>query len=475
MLPEPGIPEPKEHVSNGYHRRRSIFPGLLLIVLGTIFLLRRVDPALEIGHIVRVYWPLLFILWGVSKLIDHVIAQRSGQDRAPLLSAGEAALLAVLAFVLIMFVSRDWVHDRFPGLDIELAPFQKSFTQSHELAPQTIPEGAHVTIETARGNITVRGTSGHELRAAVNESAPGDDESAANERMNHVQVVIEQSGNGYVVRPVRQDEFHFGVGAGVAVGVDLDVQVPKTSSVTLHTARGDIHASDIGGGLDARTDAGDLEIHDAGADVVAQMATGRTEITGIAGNLVLKGRGNDVDVSDVKGDATVDGLFFGTTAVRKAAKTTRIVSPWANLTIEQLSGRLEIDSSDIELSDVGGAAKIQTHNKDVTVENVAGQLDIVSSHGDVKVSYATPPTAALNVTNDSGGVDVTLPAKSSFQIAAYSRSGEVDSDFEDPALRSAGESENGQLNGQYGGKSGMPGPKITITTSYGTIQLNKSS
>jgi Putative adhesin len=106
---------------------------------------------------------------------------------------------------------------------------------------------------------------------------------------------------------------------------------------------------------------------------------------------------------------------------------------------------------------------------------VAGQLDIVSSHGDVKVVYSTPPAAPLNITNDTGGVDVTLPEKSSFQIAAFSRSGQVDSDFEDPSLKTTDESEDGRLNGQFGGKSGTPGPKITITTSYGTIELHKGS
>jgi DUF4097 and DUF4098 domain-containing protein YvlB len=463
-----------------------------LIVLGLIFLLHRLDPAFGIGYLARIYWPFLIILWGIAKLIDHFAAQRSGQVGPPLLSGGEAALLAILAIVLIAFGLRDWFQGRIPGLHLvdlepshqsysqslkvthrlrfaDLVPFRQSFSQSRELTPRTIAAGSHVAIETARGDITIRGSEGNDLRVSVNESARGENESAADDRMKDVEVVIEQTGNGYSIHPLHQNDF------SDTVGVDLDVQMPKTASVTLHTLHGDINASAIAGVLEARTENGDIDIHDAGSDVAAQTQWGGARITGVAGNVALKGRGSDVEIADVAGDVTLDGPFVGSTIVRKVKGTTRVASPWADLTIAQLTGRLEMDSGDIQLSDVAGLARLQTHNKDIDAENVAGQLDIFNSHGDVKVVYANAPREALNITNDSGEVDVTLPGKSSFQISAFSRSGEVDSEFEDPSLKTTGEEKDGRLDGQFGAKSGAPLPKITITTSYGTISLRKSS
>jgi hypothetical protein len=68
-------------------------------------------------------------------------------------------------------------------------------------------------------------------------------------------------------------------------------------------------------------------------------------------------------------------------------------------------------------------------------------------------------------------VDLTLPAKSNFEISAISRSGEIQSDFEAPSLKPADENGTSALSG----KVGSPGPKISIVTSYGTIYLRKSS
>jgi DUF4097 and DUF4098 domain-containing protein YvlB len=441
----------------------------LLIVLGAIFLIHRLDPSFAIGHLARFYWPLLFVLWGVAKLIDHFAAERMGQQRAPLLSGGEAALLILLAIVLIGFGTHDWVHERAPWLHVDVPVFRDNYSQSREAAPQEIPPGSHVTIETARGNITVNGRGGNEIRVSANESASGDDERTADERMRQVNIVVEKSGNGYIVHPMHQG------GYGATVRADLDVQLPKSASVTLHTSHGDLSVSEISGVLDAITDSGDVEIHNAGSDVAVQTQKGDVRIDRVAGSVELKGRGDDVEINDVTGSVTLDGAYVGSTVVRKVGGITRIVAPWAELTIAQLTGRLEMDSGDIHLSDAGGAARIQTHNKDIETENVAGQIDISNSHGDVKVTYAQPPREALNITNDSGEVEVTLPSRSSFLISAFSRSGEAESDFSDPLLHTTGEEQNGRLEGQVGGKFGMPGPKITITTTYGTISLRKSS
>ena len=72
------------------------------------------------------------------------------------------------------------------------------------------------------------------------------------------------------------------------------------------------------------------------------------------------------------GDATFEGEFFGPIRVRNVTKTTRYASEKADLTLVHMTGRLELDSGEIDVSDVSGSAKLTTHDKDMDVENVAG-------------------------------------------------------------------------------------------------------
>ena len=138
-------------MSNGGRQRSSIFTGLLLIVLGILFLLARFHPDLRIWHLFWRFWPVLIIL---AKLVDHLSAQRAGDARPPLLTGGEAALLVLLVFVLAGMGIYTKIHERNPNLNIDLDVFNHKTSQSEELPPKTIPAGAHVMVTTALGSIT---------------------------------------------------------------------------------------------------------------------------------------------------------------------------------------------------------------------------------------------------------------------------------------------------------------------------------
>jgi DUF4097 and DUF4098 domain-containing protein YvlB len=457
-------------VSNGelpqQPQRSSIFAGLLLILLGALFLLHRFDPDLGIGHLIARYWPVLLIVWGVAKLFDHVSAQRAGRARPPVLSGGEAALLVLLVVVLGWIWVVDFIHMKHPQLEADgIGLFSHRHSDNEVLPSQSVPAGAQVTVQTGHGDLTIHAGDVNEIRVEVNKSGSAPSESSARERMKGVRVVIEHSDAGYIVHPVNQEQ------ASGNVSVDLDVELPKRVTLIATSARGDISISGIGGAISASTQNGDIAIHDAGSDVNVQLQKGDVRVSDVPGNLRISGKGSQIDISDVAGDALIEGDFFGPIRVRNVKNTTHYASQRTDLTLSHLTGQLELDSGDIEISDVAGFAKIATHNQDIDVENVAGRLDISNSHGDIRVRYSDPPHEEIRVVNDSGEIDLTLPASSSFQIAVASRSGEVQSDFEDASLKLANESDTGQLNGTVGSH----GPRITLTTSYGTIYLHKSS
>ncbi|MFZ3215102.1 MAG: DUF4097 family beta strand repeat-containing protein [Candidatus Acidiferrales bacterium] len=452
-------------MSNGERQRSSIFAGLLLIVLGVLFLLARFHPDLRIWHLFWRFWPVLIILWGFAKLVDHLGAQRTGETRPPLLSGGEAALLVLIVLVLAGMGIYSKIRERNPDLNFDVGLFDHQASNSEELPPRPIPAGSHITLTTDRGSISVHAGDGNDLRVSASETSEGANDTAAQERLKSVKVVIEQTNGGFSVHPVNQDD------GGGRVTVDFDVTVPKSVSLTASSNHGDITISGVGGAVNATSQLGDIEVHNAGSDVTAQLEKGDARVTEIAGSVRITGRGNEIELNDVAGDATVQGEFFGPVRIRNVTRTTHYTSQAVDLTLVHVTGRLELDSGEVDVSDVGGFAKLITRNKDIQVENVAGRLDITGTHGDIKVTYSQPPREEINIANESGGVDLTLPSKSNFEISAISRSGDVQSDFEGSGLKPATDSETGRLSGRIGSL----GPQIDIATSYGTIYLRKSS
>jgi Putative adhesin len=448
-------------LSTGGQGRGSILGGVLLILLGVLFLFARWNPNLQIWHAIWHYWPVLIILWGFAKLFDHLTAQQEGRARPPLVTGSEAALLVLVILVVAGMGLYSRIRERHPDIDLNLDMFHEQASQNVDVPVKKIPAGSHVTLTTERGNITVHAGDSDELRVNANLTASEGNESAAQERLKTVRVVIEQNRDGYTVHPVNQED-------GESVTADLDVTVPKNVSIAANTNHGDISISGISGNAAATTLHGTVDIHNTSADASAEMSKGDVRINDVGGSVRITGHGDEVDISDVAGDTTIEGEFFGPVVIRNVTKTTRYVSQKADLMLEHLTGRLELNSGDIEISDVGGSAKLRASNKDLDIENVGGRLEISDVHGDIKVGYAKAPREEIIITNESGGVDLTLPDKSNFQISASSRGGDVQSDFE-------GTSDSGGDTPRFNAKIGTGVPKIQLTTTYGTITLHKSS
>src|SRR5262249_45852802 len=88
------------------HRRRSIFWALTLIAVGGLFLYQNFNPVIYPWEVIANFWPILIILWGLSKLIDYVQARAHPGTAPPALFSGSEVILLLLILVLGTLVSR---------------------------------------------------------------------------------------------------------------------------------------------------------------------------------------------------------------------------------------------------------------------------------------------------------------------------------------------------------------------------------
>lgn len=452
-------------MSDGRPQRGSIFTGLLLILIGALFLLQRFDPALGIGHLLHRYWPLILIFWGAAKLIDYYTTGRSGESRPPLLTGAEAALLGLLVVVLAGMAVTEWIPRVKPDWMAKAQIFNSKANQSQSIPAVTLPAGSRLRIQIQNGSITIRGTDSNQLRVSADEQGGGSSETAAEERLSGLKVALDRSGQEYFLHAT-------GPGAGDdSVRVNLDVELPKQTPLDVQLQMGDVAISGVSANVNARTESGDLDLHDCEGEVNVTVSNGDTHVSDIKGNVVLNGHGNDVDVNDISGNATIAGTYSGTVVVRNVAGTMQYAEMRTNLVLTKLTGRVEADAGDLKISEASGSVRVATRDKDVEIENVTGSLNLTNTHGDIDVRFDHPPAQPVNIANGTGDVSLTLPDNASFQIAAISGSGEVQSDFDDSGLHL----ENGDKGGKLNGSVGKGGPKINLTTDYGTIQIRKSS
>ncbi len=451
-------------MTNGRARRRSVFSGLLLVLVGVVLLLHNIRGSFpNLLELVDRWWPLLLIVWGLAKLYDHLAARHSGQVSPRTITGGDILLVFLLIAVVASVGGYDWARHRGEIRDSDIwGIFGGSrYSFSEEVPVKAIPADARISIRTDRGDITVHPEEAAELRVLVKKRVSGTNEAEAQKRAQQVRIVITENSGSYEVRPE---------GQGERAEVDLEVHVPKQASVAVWTGHGGLQVNGLAGSVTAHGQRGDIEIRDTGGDVSAELIRGDAHILGVRGNVKLSGKGGQIEVADVKGEAVVEGEFFGPIRIEKTAKGMRFVSHRTDLTVSQLAGRMETGSGRLEVSDAPGNVSLTTRNYDVVLGNVAGRVHIENRNGNVELRFPQPPHETVEVSNTSGDIALVLPANSSFELHAETRSGEINSEFKELASLEKQERGSTRLDGKLGAK----GPELRLKTSYGAIRLRKS-
>jgi DUF4097 and DUF4098 domain-containing protein YvlB len=447
-------------------RRRPIFSGLVLILLGSLFLAQNFRPEMRVWEIFRDYWPVLLIIWGLAKMFDYAAARRTGNATPPAFTGGEFFLLLLLFAFGGAVGFFDWARNN-PEMDIDWGPWEQRYSFSEETVQRNIKPASTISVATDFGDITVLPEETSDIRVVAMKSIGGfGNESNAKSRADQVKVEISESTGGYAVQLVDQTR-----GRHVRVRVNLEVHVPKQAGADVRTTRGSIKVNGLAGTILADTQRGDLEIRDAGKDVQVQIRSGDLQISNVKGNVRVQGRGSDLDISDVAGEASIEGEYTGTTRVKNVAKNVHFLSQRTDLTIGALPGRMELDSGDLRVYDANGNITVTTSHKDIRMDNVNGRIQINNSKGDVELRLKDAPKDEIEVNNESARIDVTLPANSAFEIQASSRNGDADSGFSGPELKQTNENSMARLEG----KIGTRGPQIRLKTTYGTVSLRKGT
>lgn len=441
-------------------RRKSIFGGLLWITLGSLLLANNLGARFGFWEFLGNWWPLILILLGLGKLMEHYAATRSGDAPARLLSGGEIFLLILLflaagAYQGFIQVSKD------NDFDMDF-PWWSSYSYTEEIS-KTAKPNPRIVVNIPRGDVTVHPEEGTSIRVVVNKSIRATDEAEGQELTKDYGAVMEETGGVFEIRPKQ------GAALKRRVRLDLELHVPRQSQIDIRTERGGVIVNGLTGSVITNTRGGNVEVRDVTGTVDAEMRGGDIRVTNTTGDVKVSGRGSDIEISDVTGSASVTGEYSGSTRIKNVAKEARFNSRRTDVILGALKGSLELGGSRMEVFDVGSVS-INTSSYDVTIENPSGRVSVDNKNGDVEVRYAQPPKEEVNINSEKGGVEVMLPVKSEFTIDAASRDGRAESDITQ-GLRVSETDREARIEGQVGTR----GPIIKIRTTHGTIKLREGS
>jgi hypothetical protein len=453
------------------HRRRSMGGPVILIIMGLIFLLGNLHLISwkRLGLWFAHYWPLLLILWGVLKLVEHYRAKREG-TAAPGLGAGGVVLLIFLiigglAASQMARVDLSGMSDDFDIGDSHIPFLGESFDFDDQVT-QDFPAGAAVKIVNDRGAVNVNVSNGNKIEINTAKKIRSDNKDEAEKWNEQTKPQVTVSGNLVTINANTK-------GAGDhPVTVDLNVSLPRKAALTIAAQRGDVNVNGRDGNVEIADQRGDVSVEDINGDVTlnmdrsaVNMGHSSVRVSQVSGDVTVQGKSNDVSIADVKGAVKINGDVSDGLKLSKIGKTVNFKSSRTDLEFSKLDGDLDLDSDSLRGDNLLGPVRLSTRSKDVSLDSVSGDVRIQDENSGVQVGLKAPGNVQID--NRNGDITLGVPDKVGFKVEARSRGGEVQADF--AGVNVTNTDEDGKASGTFGNGA----MHVVLNSEHGNITVHK--
>jgi len=450
-----------------YRYRRSLAGPLVLIVIGSIFLLHNFGVHIPVWHFFGRFWPVLLILWGVIKLIEHFTAQQQGY-RTPGIGAGSVVLLIlIIIFGLGAHYGNDvnWggVRDQIQMDDDLGGMFGNAYTFEDTL-DQSFPAGGTLRIVCDRGSINVQPSDGDKLKVVVHKKLYANNQNDANKFNEGSKPQVTVSGTSVLLNANTNGAGDHGVSA------DMDVFVPVKAAIDVAGKRGDLTINDRSADVKISLQRGDVALNEIAGAAKINLEKGSVRASKISGDVDIDGRIDDVTLDEIGGAVRLNGDFFNDIRLSKISKTVAFKSARSDVMLASVPGDLEISGDSLRGTDVVGPSRLVTRSKEIHLEDVNGDLEVETSNGDIEVHAANRlPLGRMTLSGKRGDITLVLPPNAGFQLEANTKKGDITSDFGSIKVDS---SAGGTARAT--GTVGNGVSKLQINADVGDIRINKS-
>jgi len=446
-------------------RRRSFAGPFVLIVFGIVCLLgtMHVLSINRMWHLFANYWPVLLILWGVIKLIEHQQAQREGV-RAPGIGAG--GIFLVIMIVVFGLIATQLERVNWSGLRDEMNfddnDFNNIFGQTFNFddhMEQDFPAGDSLKVIDNRGAVSVHASQDNKITVVVRKKVGAENQSDADKYNGETKPSITITGS-LVTLDAKVE------GAGDhPVETDLDISLPRKVPVSIVSRHGDVELSGRDGSVDISAQHSDTSVDDVNGNVKISQEKGSVKAEQITGDVHIDGRMNEVSVNDVKGAAQLDGEFQESVKVARIGKTVTFKSSRTDLEFSRLDGSLDLDSDELHADEILGPLHLTTRSKNIHLDGVSGDVRLQDNNGTIEVGMRNLGNVQIDSRN--GDIQLSLPDKAGFRLDARTRDGEIQSDF--PELKLSNDEHEAKASGSVGNAAAH----IVLNNEHDGIEIRR--
>jgi DUF4097 and DUF4098 domain-containing protein YvlB len=138
-----------------------------------------------------------------------------------------------------------------------------------------------------------------------------------------------------------------------------------------------------------------------------------------------------------------------------------------DLEMGSLPGDMTLNDEDLRVTEAKGQVRVVTHSKNIDLTQIYGDTYVEDRDGNISIAPAGVFNVDAKSNRGKGDLELTLPPNASATINAFTRNGDILSDYPAPSVE--GESKTIALT--VGGGTA----KISLSTDVGDVRIRKGS
>ena len=217
------------------------------------------------------------------------------------------------------------------------------------------------------------------MKASGQETVRSFQQADADNANKQTPLELIQQGDQIIVR-TNQDK----VSDRVQPNAELEISVPDGSSIEAHGRYGDFDIQSVNGNVNINSDNAGVRLENLGGNVqIETRASDTIRAVDVKGNVELKGRGDDVELRNIAGLVTVNGVYVGEIQLSNLAQPLRWEDPQNSMGFEKLPGQIRASRGEFTGNNIVGPIRLKARSSDVQLSDFTQSLDLTLDRGDI--------------------------------------------------------------------------------------------
>lgn len=320
-----------------------------------------------------------------------------------------------------------------------------------------ISRKAVLDISNQTGSINITGGTDNTIKIKAVKYVRAESRDEAEKLGEYIEIKARQDAGRVKIQtkhhklPGRSDTFWeklFGKDDESFGSVDYEIEVPAKCRIEVDSRSGKATLKNIKDDITVTITSGEVFLEAITGDLDIESTSGIINISDSKGDIIISAAGSDITLSHIVGSVDLK-----TTSGDKKGE---FISGF--VTILQTSGKIVLQNLD-------GGLRIKSSSGEIEIAQNHGALSIITRSGNVDISTALDSDDDYYIETASGDIHFLIPDRASARISLETNTGDISANLP-MTIRSFSKS-------RIIGSIGEGGPKITLLSSSGDIELGQ--